>query len=652
MERRHALAVVRSLALLGLGLTGLVMGLLLVAAATLVVPYLPAARASRRLADLGRHLAGRWGGIRVEPVRRPGPPKPERRADGWYVYENSLYRSPRWPTYFLELTWRAEDPALLRELLWLLLTPVVGGLAVLVPPALVVAGTGLAGSALTGAAAPVVGVPPTVVGLAAGLALVAAGFAVGPAALTLHARWSRLLLQPAEESWWHRSGLARRTGRWQNTVWHGAGLAGLGFAAFGGFLLNLVTGLVSGTTLSPQLSGLTRPMVSRYRRYLGSWTGVPVVEPYRPFPAPPRPDPDGRYRVGRILHPNRAAAVRAQEYEWLFTDPATWRDQLWMATNPVAGVFGLLPAGLFAVGFYGLAWQPLSWAPWAVPLGLASGYWVTPWYLWYGVTYLVPGLAVIPGWASPLVGFVMAGLGLLLGPAALRLRLRYDHLLLTPTRAAVLAGRVRQLTETRADAIDAQAAELRRIERDLHDGAQARLIAVGLNLADVERLIEDDPAAARALVSQARDASAAALTELRDLVRGIHPPVLAERGLPDAVRAVALDSPVPVRVTGDLPGRLEPPVESAAYFSILEALANAVRHGGADQIEITIEHTGTALRAVVSDDGRGGADPTRGSGLAGVRRRLGAFDGVLTLDSPPGGPTRLTLEIPCPPPST
>ncbi|AVT30205.1 sensor histidine kinase [Plantactinospora sp. BC1] len=649
MSRRYALAFVRNLAQTGLGLLGLLMSVLLVAAATLVVPYLPAARAAKRLTDLGRRLAGRWGGVPVPVEHRPGPPVPQRRADGWYVHENELYRSPRLPAYLMELTWRGEDPALLREWTWLHLTPFAGGLATLAPPVLAGAGVGLGVLGLTGGAAPVVGSPPPALALAAGLALVVLGFAVAPLTLRLHAGWSRLLLQPSSQrSWWHRSGLARVLSRSSAATWHGAGLAGLGFAAFGGFLLNLLTLLLTWGGLSPQVSRLTRPLVSRYRRYARAWAGVTIPEPYRPYPAPPSREGDGRYRVGRTLYDDRETAIRAQAYGWTLGDPAFWRDQLWMVTNPLLGMLGLVPAALVSVGLYGLVGQPLWWWPWAVPVGLFSGEWVTPWYIWYGVTHVAPDLAGIPGWTSALFGLVLAALGALLAPALLRLRLRYDRLLLAPTRSAELALRVRQLTETRADAVDTQAAELRRIERDLHDGAQARLIAVGLNLAGVERLIEEDPSAAQALVAQARQASATALTELRDLVRGIHPPVLAERGLPDALRAVALDSPVPVRVSGELPGRLDAPVESAAYFCALEALANASRHGGASTVEIDITHTGTTLRVTVADDGRGGADPARGTGLRGVRRRLGAFDGVLTVRSPVGGPTLVTVEIPCP----
>jgi signal transduction histidine kinase len=219
--------------------------------------------------------------------------------------------------------------------------------------------------------------------------------------------------------------------------------------------------------------------------------------------------------------------------------------------------------------------------------------------------------------------------------------------LLAPTANATLALRVRQLAESRSDAVDAQATELRRIERDLHDGAQARLVAMGMNLGAAERLIEENPAAARALLAEARESSTKALSELRDLVRGIHPPVLADRGLGDAVRALALECPLQTEVAADLPGRLAPPVESAAYFAVSEALANAVKHAGARRVWIDLRHEAGWLRMSVTDDGHGGADPARGTGLRGIERRLATFDGVLAINSPPGGPTMVMMELPC-----
>jgi signal transduction histidine kinase len=210
-----------------------------------------------------------------------------------------------------------------------------------------------------------------------------------------------------------------------------------------------------------------------------------------------------------------------------------------------------------------------------------------------------------------------------------------------------LAGRVQRLTETRGYALDAAAAELRRIERDLHDGAQTRLVALGMNLRALERMLPASPEAARALAAEAMETSARALSDLRQLVRGIYPPVLADRGLGHAVRALALDTALPVELDVDLPGRLTAPVESACYFAVAEALANAVKHSGARRVHVRIEHADDLLRIEVADDGVGGADPARGTGLHGVERRLGTFDGILAVSSPPGGPTMIAMEVPC-----
>jgi signal transduction histidine kinase len=210
-----------------------------------------------------------------------------------------------------------------------------------------------------------------------------------------------------------------------------------------------------------------------------------------------------------------------------------------------------------------------------------------------------------------------------------------------------LAGRVQRLTETRDHALDAATAELRRIERDLHDGAQTRLVALGMNLRALERMLPASPEAARALAAEAMETSARALSDLRQLVRGIYPPVLADRGLSHAVRALALDTALPVELDVDLPGRLTAPVESACYFAVAEALANAVKHSGSRRVHVRIEHADGLLRIEVADHGVGGADPARGTGLRGVERRLGTFDGILAVSSPPGGPTMIAMEVPC-----
>lgn len=210
-----------------------------------------------------------------------------------------------------------------------------------------------------------------------------------------------------------------------------------------------------------------------------------------------------------------------------------------------------------------------------------------------------------------------------------------------------LTRQVQQLTESRAVAVDTAASDLRRLERDLHDGAQARLVALGMSLRAAERMIPVNPAAAIALVAEARDTSARALTELRELVRGVHPPVLADRGLADAMRALALDCPLAVQTGIDLPGRVPAPVETACYFAVAELLTNAAKHSGARDALIDVRHNDGKLRIEVTDFGLGGADPAAGSGLAGVEKRLAAFDGIMAMSSPVGGPTIVVLEVPC-----
>ncbi|HLH85181.1 MAG TPA: histidine kinase [Trebonia sp.] len=357
-----------------------------------------------------------------------------------------------------------------------------------------------------------------------------------------------------------------------------------------------------------RLAMLTRHLSAR-------WCGVPVASAYAPRPAGP----------GRLGYQQRMS--------WLLGDEGTWRDLAWLAVNAAAGpVLLLVPATLAGTGVVAFLIPALgSLAPFS------------------GLQRLVPP-PPFPG-NTPLVlaiiGLAFAALGLWSGPWLLRGYGGLARLVLAPSGQAELELRVRHLAQTRRETLDTGAAELRRIERDLHDGAQARLVAMGLTLDAAGRLIDTDPAAARALLIEARDASAKALAELRDLVRGIHPPVLADRGLADALRALALDSPLRVRVTGSLDGRPPAPVESAAYFAVSELLANVAKHAGAHAAEVDMRHSSGNLRISVSDDGAGGADPRRGTGLRGVERRLAAFDGVLAVSSPAGGPTVVTMEVPC-----
>lgn len=214
-------------------------------------------------------------------------------------------------------------------------------------------------------------------------------------------------------------------------------------------------------------------------------------------------------------------------------------------------------------------------------------------------------------------------------------------------RVRELTERVDVLARTRSGALDVQAAELKRIERDLHDGAQARMVSLAMNLGLAGELLDRDPRAVAELLTEARETTLSALEELRTVMEGIQPPVLADRGLVGAVQAIALDMALPVAVTDDVPGRLEAPVESAVYFAITECLANVVKHSRATRAWIDLHHDAGTLSVLVGDDGTGGADAGAGTGLLGVARRLEVFDGTLALDSPAGGPTRATMEVPC-----
>ncbi|MEZ0066918.1 signal transduction histidine kinase [Streptacidiphilus sp. MAP12-20] len=296
----------------------------------------------------------------------------------------------------------------------------------------------------------------------------------------------------------------------------------------------------------------------------------------------------------------------------------------------------LAALGLVVIGAYGVVEGGFGgWLPVVRPVGTPSE----------PPPQTIPdALAHHAGVMGGMQGALLLGLGLWLLPLTV---LPDAKRLLGRGPDPALTRRVLELTETRAEVVSSAAAELRRIERDLHDGAQGRLVAIGMNLRTAEDLIRTSPAEAAALVVEARESSAAALEELRCLVRGIFPPVLADRGLGEAVRALALDLPLPCETEIDLPERLDPPVESACYFAVAELVTNAVRHAGASALRIRVARVDGLLRIEVTDDGVGGADPAGGSGLAGVERRLAAFDGILAVSSPPGGPTIVVMEVPC-----
>ena len=378
-----------------------------------------------------------------------------------------------------------------------------------------------------------------------------------------------------------------------------------------GLVLAPVPGL--GLIVFPVMTTVVRWRADLERR-LAARTGVMIARPYRPVP-------------------DRFGLAGWRRLRWIVTDPATWRDFAWLVPGMIVG-FGL---GLLTVlvPLYGLIGVTL------LPLWLYLG---VDWF-GYGVFWPIENLS--QGWLSFPQGVLILAIGLAVAPSLQRVDALFARLFLAPTKAAELRLRVTQLTVTRADTVDAQAAELRRIERDLHDGAQARLVSLGMTIGLADELVERDPKAARKLLAEARDASSAALVELRHLVRGIHPPVLAERGLDGAIRALALSLPVDTEVESDVPGRLDTPVESAVYFAVAEALANVCRHSGAHNAWVSLHGVDDILFAMVRDDGHGGADPTHGTGLRGIERRLAAFDGTMTLSSPKGGPTVVTMELPC-----
>jgi signal transduction histidine kinase len=219
--------------------------------------------------------------------------------------------------------------------------------------------------------------------------------------------------------------------------------------------------------------------------------------------------------------------------------------------------------------------------------------------------------------------------------------------LLGPGRRESLAQRVESLARSRADLVAAADAERRRIERDLHDGAQQRLVSLAMNLGMARERFESEPEPVRQAIAAAHDEAVLALTELREFIRGLHPAVLNDRGLDAALSGLAARAPLPVRLRVDVPEPASPGVEAVAYFIVSEALTNVVKHAQATRAEVTVTRAGDVLRIAVTDDGCGGAVPGEGTGLDGLAQRAAAVDGTLTIDSPPGGPTTITAELPC-----
>jgi len=246
---------------------------------------------------------------------------------------------------------------------------------------------------------------------------------------------------------------------------------------------------------------------------------------------------------------------------------------------------------------------------------------------------------------------VLSALALLAAPragaAVIRLDIRAARALLGPSRVTALEHRVETLAESRAGVVDAADAERRRIERDLHDGAQQRLVSLAMHLGLARAELTGLPEDARRVIAEAHDEAKEALAELRHLVRGLHPAILEDRGLDAALSGIAARFPVTVRLDVDVPERAPPTVEAVAYFVVSEALANTAKHASATQAGVTARRAGDVLRLTVTDDGVGGADPAKGTGLAGLVQRVGSVDGTLSISSPAGGPTTITAGLPC-----
>ena len=320
--------------------------------------------------------------------------------------------------------------------------------------------------------------------------------------------------------------------------------------------------------------------------------------------------------------------------------PATWRQ---LAYHLLAAPL-LRPRALAAFGMWlaGLVYTLLYVYAWTMPPQSLLGHGQT----WPPAGYLPHRLNI------PMdVYLTAAGIVLLAGAPRVTAGLaaldaRVARVLLGPSRAEELEHRVEHLTQTRTGALDAADAERRRLERDLHDGTQQRLVALAMRLG-MARAQPARATQAHQVIAEAHEDAKAALAELRNLIRGLHPAVLEDRGLDAALSGVAARMAIPVRLTVDMPRRPSPVVEAVAYFVVSESLTNITKHAQASQAEVVVQRAGDRLHIIVSDDGAGGADPARGTGLAGLAKRAASVDGTFEIASPPGGPTLITVDLPC-----
>ncbi len=332
---------------------------------------------------------------------------------------------------------------------------------------------------------------------------------------------------------------------------------------------------------------------------------------------------------------------------------------------------GLTVTGLLTAARTGTTWRQLGYHFLAAPALAAAaiaafGLWLAGvlYTLVYAYAWTLPAQSLLargqssgPGDFPPVsripvdAWLTVGGVALLVAApfvtaGVVALDVRLTGALLGPSRAEQLEHRVERLTQTRAGAVDAADAERRRLERNLHDGTQQRLVSLAMNLGMAQAQTTTVEQAHRA-IAEAHLETKAALAELRNLIRGLHPPVLEDRGLDAALSGVAARMPIPVRLTVNVPRRPSPTIEAVAYFVVSEGLTNITKHSQASQAEVFVEQAGDRLHIIVTDDGAGGADPARGTGLAGLARRAESVDGTLDVTSPLGGPTLLSVDLPC-----
>jgi signal transduction histidine kinase len=329
----------------------------------------------------------------------------------------------------------------------------------------------------------------------------------------------------------------------------------------------------------------------------------------------------------------------ASPYRYFPSEGAPWKRAWALLKNPqlwrdLAYLLLLFPLGM--LGWF-LVWFPISLVTAPVWFILFGGGSVQGWQIG---SFPEAILAFIAG------SILVVPFAFLINLAAI-LNGRMGQKLLATSTEEVLIERVEELTESRSAVMRAMHLERRRIERDLHDGAQQRLVAMAMDLGLAREKIEADPAAAKVLIESSHEESKRVLADLRDLVRGIHPAVLTDRGLDAAISAIAGRSSVPVEIDVDLGTRLPEEVEGTAYFVVVEALTNIAKHSGATAARVHIRRRGNWLNLEISDNGRGGASLGQGSGLRGLQDRILALGGRFSLSSPPGRGTTIRVEIPC-----